>query len=173
MELEKPYFWTSSINNWKYLLNPDAFKEIIIQSLQWLRNNNLIAVYGFTIMPNHIHLIWEQLKMNGKEYPKNSFEKFTAHRFQKKLRSDMSNFLTFFKDDAIDREYHFWQRDPLAVEITSRKMAIQKLNYIHNNPLQVHWQLVSDPVNYKYSSARFYETGVDEFNILTHYMDRF
>ena len=173
MELEKPYFWTSTINDRKYLLKPDTFKEIIIQSLQWLRNNNLIAVYGFTIMPNHIHLIWEQLKMNGKEFPKNSFEKFTAHRFQKKLRTDRSNFISLFKDDAVDREYRFWQRDPLAVEITSRKMAIQKLNYIHNNPLQVHWQLVSDPVNYKYSSARFYETGVDEFNILTHYMDRF
>jgi hypothetical protein len=30
-------------------------------------------------MDNHIHVLWEQLKMNGKETPKESFEKFTGH----------------------------------------------------------------------------------------------
>jgi hypothetical protein len=46
---------------------------------------------------------------------------------------------------------------------------MQKLGYIHDNPLQQKWQLADLPENYKYSSARFYETGEDEFRLLTHY----
>ncbi len=173
MELETPYFWTSTINSWNHLLKDDSYKQIIIQSLQWLCNKNLVAIYGFTIMDNHVHFIWEQLKMNGKEYPKNSFEKFTAHKFQEHLRITGSAKLSRFEHRTVDRNYLFWQRDPLAIEILGRTMLIQKLNYIHNNPLQDHWKLVTDPILYKYSSANYYETGFDEFNILTHYMERF
>ena len=47
-------------------------------SLQWLVQNGLVRIYGDVIMPNHIHLLWEQLKMNSKELPKSSFEKYTV-----------------------------------------------------------------------------------------------
>ena len=58
---------------------------IVINSLQWLVESGLVKIYGFVLMPNHIHLMWEQLKMNGKEFPKNSFEKFTAKRLVNKM----------------------------------------------------------------------------------------
>ena len=51
---------------------------IVVDSLQWLVQKGLVKIYGYVIMPNHIHLMWEQLQMNGKKFPKNSFEKFTA-----------------------------------------------------------------------------------------------
>ena len=51
-------------------------------------------------------------------------------------------------------------------------MAAEKLDYMHYNPLQPHWQLCKDPIEYRFSSARFYETGEDEFKILTHNMDK-
>jgi REP element-mobilizing transposase RayT len=124
-------------------------------------------------MPNHIHLLWEQLKMNGKEFPKNSFEKFTAHRFSKKLEAENPEELKKFRVEASDRKYNFWQRDPLAIRIFSREMAAQKLNYMHFNPLQEQWQLCSSPEEYRFSSAPFYENNKDEFGILTHYMDVF
>ncbi|MCW3107025.1 MAG: gliding motility-associated C-terminal protein [Segetibacter sp.] len=47
---------------------------------------------------------------------------------------------------------------------------LQKLNYIHNNPTQPHWRLCQYPEEYKYSSAKFYEKGVDEFTFLSHYI---
>lgn len=48
---------------------------ITINSLQRLVQNELVKIYGHVKMPNHINLMWEQLKMNGKDFPKNSFEK--------------------------------------------------------------------------------------------------
>ena len=38
------------------------------------------------------------------------------------------------------------------------EFIIQKLNYIHNNPVQPKWSLASSPSEYKHSSALFYET---------------
>ncbi|MDP4264026.1 MAG: hypothetical protein Q8941_15970 [Bacteroidota bacterium] len=45
-------------------------------------------------------------------------------------------------------------------------MAIQKLEYIHHNPLAERWQLVKDPCDYKYSPARYYELNEKNFLFL-------
>jgi len=72
---------------------------------------------------------------------------------------------------ATNKQYEFWQRDSLAFELTKRSTALQKLDYIHNNPLAVHWQLCKAPADYYYSSAKYYETEKDNFGFLTHIMD--
>ncbi len=167
--LNEVYFWTITINNWQHLLRDDAYKQIVMSSLQWLSRKELVKIYGYVIMPNHIHLLWEQLKMNGGEFPKNSFEKFTAHQFLQQLQKANNADLEKYKVAASDRQYNFWQRDPLAVQITGRAMASQKLEYIHNNPLQPHWNLCRVPEAYRFSSAGFYSNQQDEFNILSHY----
>ena len=169
--LNDVYFWTSVIKDWKQLLKNDEMKMIIIESFQWLVKHELVHIYGYVIMPNHIHVLWEQLKMNGKETPKESFEKFTGHIFLKQLRNNNEN-LNDYATEQKDRNYLFWQRDPLAILITDRKMAGEKLDYMHYNPLQPHWQLCKDPIEYRFSSSKFYDMGEDEFKILTHYMDK-
>ena len=172
-ELNRIYFWTITVNHWQHLLMSDHYKMTVIDSLQWLCSRGLVKIYGYVIMPNHIHLIWNQLKMNGKEFPKNSFEKFTAKSLIRQIRQDQPWILHDYKVCASDRSYNIWQRDPLAVNIFSREMAIQKLQYIHNNPLQSHWGLSPTPETYRFSSANFYATGVDEFGMLTHYLEFF
>ncbi len=93
------------------------------------------------------------------------------------MKKSLSDYVTEQKD----RNYIFWQRDPLAIIIRDRVMAEVKLDYMparqshsggHYNPLQPHWQLCDKPEGYRFSSAKFYETGEDEFKILTHYMDK-
>ncbi len=49
-------FFTATILEWKHLLKPDKYKELIIQSLKFLVDNGRVQLYGFVIMPNHIHL---------------------------------------------------------------------------------------------------------------------
>jgi len=164
------FFSTASILKWKPLLSDDAFKDILIQSLQTLTSQKRLVVFGFVIMPNHIHIIWAENDGNGrKESAQASFFKFTAHQFLKKLKKEDAAQLKLFQVNSADRKYQFWQRNTLDIEILSDNMFEQKLNYIHSNPLQQHWQLVDDPVNYRYSSATYYEKNIDEFRILTDY----
>ena len=66
------YFWTATIHKWMHLLDSDLNKQLIVDYLKKLSDEGLITVYAFVIMPNHIHLIWQQNKLNGKETPKGS-----------------------------------------------------------------------------------------------------
>ena len=163
-ELNEVYFWTITINQWQHLLKTDENKMIVINSLQWLVKKELVKIYGYVIMPNHIHLLWEQLSLNGKEFPKISFEKFTAKILVNKMKAGNDAALKKFAVTASDREYNIWLRNPLAIKIFSRELAAQKLEYMparlvsgHLNPLQPHWLLCTNPAEYRFSSAKFYE----------------
>ena len=59
---------------------------------------------------------------------------------------------------AANKKYELWQRDSLSVEIYSREVAMQQLQYIHFNPVSGKWKLAKDDLDYYYSSVRFYET---------------
>ncbi|HEX7846549.1 MAG TPA: transposase [Chitinophagaceae bacterium] len=160
------YFWTATINQWKHLLGPDKYKDVIVDSLQYLSDAEKVDVFAFVIMPNHLHLIWRTNEPNGKESPQGSFLKYTAHQFQKMLRNERGNKLDGYAVNAPNKNYEFWQRDPLAIRLFTHKVAVQKLKYIHNNPLAEHWQLAKDPCDYKYSSARYYELDEKNFPFL-------
>jgi putative transposase len=108
MELGKIYFYTATITKWRNLLESEKYKLLILSSLQYLVKSGKIAVYGYVIMPNHIHLIWELLEINGKEYPNASFMKYTSHLIQKDLRINHPKLLEEYKVDLETRKYHFW-----------------------------------------------------------------
>ncbi len=167
------YFWNATINNWQRLLYKDDFKDIIVNSLIYLTEKNKIEVFAFIIMPNHIHLIWRIKEMNGKEMPHVSFLKNTAHEFKKKLKVENINWLEKFSVNAPNKEYEFWQRDSLAIDIYTRFVAFQKLDYLHNNPLAIHWKLAKEPADYIYSSAKYYETVENRFLFIKDLRDEF
>ena len=85
---------------------------------------------------------------------------------KKMLKKESKNLLLPFRVKAANKEHEFWQRDSLAIPIYNRKTALQKLKYIHNNPLAEHWQLSKHPCDYEYSSARYYELSDKRFNFL-------
>ena len=106
--------------------------------------------------------------MNNKEKPDASFMKFTAHEFLKDMRITNPDELEFYRVELISRDFLFWQRDSLSIDLFTPSVFEQKIEYIHNNPLQEKWNLAKEPQDYKYSSAKFYETGIDEFSFLNH-----
>lgn len=158
------YFWTATIHKWVHLLNEDSKKQLIVDQLKELSLKEFISVFGLVIMPNHLHLIWSQNKMNGKENPKSSFLKYTSHTFLKQLKLEGKAWQ--YKVNASNKEHEIWQRDSLGVEIYSRNVARQKLDYIHANPVSGKWLLAKDDISYHFSSAKFYETGIDDFGFL-------
>jgi REP element-mobilizing transposase RayT len=88
INLGEIYFWTATINNWHKLLLQDKYKDIVIESLQYLSDNNKVDVFAFVVMPNHIHLIWRTKELNRKETAQGSFLKYTAHAFKKLLKKE-------------------------------------------------------------------------------------
>lgn len=163
--LHKIYFFTASIHKWKNLLQDDSNKNLIIEYLKLLSHKKFIVVYGFVIMPTHIHIVWKQINKNGKETPKGSFLKFTAHEFLKKLKE--AGISKEYEVVASNKKHQIWQNDPLSIEIYSLKVAKQKLDYIHFNPVRGKWKLSKDELDYYYSSAKFYESGIDQFGFLS------
>ena len=123
IEIGEIFFWTATINNWQRLLLQDEYKNIIINSLSYLSESGKIDVFGFVIMPNHIHLIWRINAMNGKETSQGSFLKYTAHEFKKLLKTDKGNSPASFAVNAHNKDYEFWKRDSLAVHLFSKEIA--------------------------------------------------
>ena len=58
-----------------------------------------------------------------------------------------------------------------AKPIFSDKFLMQKINYIHNNPVSGKWHLAKDIVSYEHSSASFYGPGITQHFLPAHFRD--
>jgi len=173
-ELEEHFkigFYTATILEWKNLLRPDKYKQIVINSLRFLSKERRVRIYGFVIMPNHLHLLWRIERPWRLAMVQRDFMKYTGQMIKFDLEQNHPRVLEQFYVGAKDRTYQFWERNSLTKYLSSREIVEQKLDYIHNNPVQGKWMLSQDPLNYQYSSARFYENEDKEFEFLTHYME--
>jgi REP element-mobilizing transposase RayT len=166
-----PQFFTATILDWKPLLKEDKYKDIIVSSLRFLVDNKRVKVFSFVIMPNHLHIIWQIQPGHEREEVQRDFLKYTAQKIRFDLMDNNPELLKEFEVVATDRKYQFWERNTLSIDLYSRDTLIQKLQYTHRNPVHERWTLSSVPEGYHYSSALFYETGVDNWNFLTHYVD--
>ena len=92
-----------------------------------------------------------------------SFMRFTAQQMKFRLQKEDPGLLATFKVVAKDREYQFWKRNSLSVDLFTTKVFEQKLAYIHYNPVKA--GLCQLPEEYHYSSARYYEFGIDDFGL--------
>jgi REP element-mobilizing transposase RayT len=164
-------FFTATILEWKHLLKPDKYKDIILGSMRFLVEHKRVKVYGFVIMPNHLHLLWKMEGPHKREDVQRDFLKFTAQQIKYDLTRNHPAVLEKFRVGAKDRQYQLWERNPLSIYCYSIAVTEQKLGYMHRNPIQEKWQLTALPEEYRYSSARFYSENKDEFGFLTHYLD--
>lgn len=127
-----------------------------------------IELNVFCIMSNHIHLIWQIQTGYERDAVQRNFLKFVSQTIQRDLKKDHPKVLERIYVNAKDRKYQFWKRNPLSIDLWSKEVFIQKMEYVHNNPVTA--GLCHQPEDYKYSSTKFYESGIDEFGILTHWM---
>ncbi len=116
-------FFTATILNWYHLLEDEKYKELIMNSLKYMVEKEKIILSAFVIMPNHIHLVW---KINNKlklQDIQRDFLKFTAQLIKNDLLINNTNILDKFYVGLKDREYQFWQRNPLTIELFTEKVA--------------------------------------------------
>lgn len=142
-----------------------------MDSLSYLVQKGKVKLFGFVIMPNHIHLIW---RIDDRYRPSDiqrDFLKYTAMAIKRDLEVHHPAVLQRFRVDARDRKYQIWERNALSINIYKRNVLLQKLDYIHANPLQAKWQLCDTPEEYRFSSAGFYLKNESEWPFISHYIE--
>jgi REP element-mobilizing transposase RayT len=161
-------FFTATCLNWLPLLKPEQHKQIILNSLQFLVSDKRVWLYGYVVMPNHVHILWrkqdEWLNKNVQQH----FSKYTAQQLKFNLSENYPHLLPRFKSTQDDRAYQFWERRPYKATMYNRLVMEQKLDYIHDNPVKA--GLCSLPEDYIFSSAAFYLCN-NSNDLLTHYME--
>ena len=156
-----PQYFTTTINEWKHLLSDDSHKEIIVDSLKFLVTDNRIVLNAFVIMSNHLHTIWQPLPDFTPSDIQASFMKYTGQQLKRSLIKNNSSMLNDFKVNKYDLEYQVWKREPLRIELRTPAVFNQKFDYLHFNPVKAGFCI--NPEDYYYSSASFYNDGIDSF----------
>ena len=157
MSLARKYdliFFTATVLEWKQLLAADEYKDIIMDSLSFMVREKRIQLNAFVIMNHHVHFIWQALPPHTPNKVQLSFMKFTAQTMIFNLKDRNPELLKDHYVGAKDRKYQIWERNPLSVGIWTEAVLKQKLDYIHNNPVEAGF--CSRPEEYQYSSAGIY-----------------
>jgi REP element-mobilizing transposase RayT len=121
-----PQFFTATILEWKHLLKDDKYKEVILDSLRFLVNEQRAIVNSFVIMRNHIHLIWQAVNGFTPEQNQHSLLKYTAQQIKFDLQHSNPQLLEEFRVNAKDRIYQFWERNSLSIDLYSEEVYLQK-----------------------------------------------
>jgi len=143
------HFLTFSVYHRRRLLDMDQPKKIVLGVLNDQLRQYSARCVGFVIMPNHVHaLIW--LPEPGNLIPfLSNWKRLSSHAIREWYREHAPNYF-----QSIDEGEHFWQPKYYAFEIYTAKKLLQKLDYIHSNPIKA--KLVERAVDYRWSSARWY-----------------
>ena len=162
-------FVTITCLNWKPFLKNDYHKQIIVEALQRRIAKDEISIYCYVIMPNHMHFLWQLHDGIIREDFQRDFLKFTARSILAFMKMNDDELHQDTIVQTSDRKHQVWERNALRIDIYSEKVFQQKMTYIHKNPFAKRWKLARFPEDYKYSSARYYQQGIDTCGIVTDY----
>ncbi len=147
---------TCSVVKWLPLFGKPKIAEIVIESLNYMQSHDRMKTHAYVIMENHIHLIASSSSL-GKEIGK--FKSYTARMIIDHLQVNRTGLILKELEYARaqhkkDRTYQFWREGSHPQLIQSEEMPVQKIEYIHNNPVARGY--VDDPIHWRYSSAHDY-----------------
>ena len=152
-----PYFVTCSVVNWLPIFSNPAIAGVVLDSLRFLHEHRRLALHGYVLMENHLHLIGsspDMIKEIG------DFKSYTARTcidwFQSHDRQWVLEQLQYHNaPHKVGQEYQLWQEGYHPELIQGEAMLLGKLEYIHNNPVKRGY--VDDPAHWRYSSCRNYQ----------------
>ncbi len=160
---EHLYFITTRAVQRAHLFQRDVMKQIIIDSFDFMHTHRWLELYAFVVMPKHIHIMVRCLADHPVSDVVRDFKKHTSKQIIKHYETEQNERALRFLREAVKRpekqEHAVWEDDYQAKDVYSPEFLKQKIDYIHNNPLQPHWRLVEQPEDYTWSSARFYLLG--------------
>jgi putative transposase len=139
------HFITSSCYQRQPLLNSAVRRDLFLQVLEQARQDYRFVVVGYVIMPEHFHLL---ISEPDKGDPSVVMQ-VLKQNFAKRVLKDIPRY------GSGDR--HIWQSRFYDFVTWSEMKRIEKLRYMHNNPVKR--GLVSEPEQWRWSSYRHHAYG--------------
>ena len=140
------YYLTLTIQRWYYLFDRHNRWEILADSLRYCIDTKGVELNGYVFMLNHLHLIVTSPDVSGFI---RDFKKFTSKKFKENLQNNEPTVLPLFLNEA--EQYSFWMESNAPKKIESTGFYLQKLKYIHENPVKKGY--VACPAHWLWSSA--------------------
>lgn len=162
----KLYFITFATVEWIDVLTRWQYKDLVLDSIRHCQKEKGLEVYAWCIMSNHLHMIIGTEGKNKMEDIVRDFKKYTSVHICKAIENNQQEsrkkwMLWMFGQIASKSpkhvKYAFWQNNYHPIELATNQMMEQKLDYIHQNPVEA--RIVLEPHHYLYSSALDYTGG--------------
>jgi putative transposase len=155
-EKEQPHFLTCTVVGWLPVFTRSETVQIVLDSWRFLQAENRLTLYGYVILENHLHLIASSPDLS-KEIK--NFKSFTARQIidllELRRAKELLDQLQWRKARyKVESRYQLWQEGSHPQQIQDEEMMLQKLEYMHNNPVERGY--VDEPAHWRYSSARNY-----------------
>ena len=153
------YFLTFTVVDWIDVFTRPELANVVIDSLRHCQKEKGLDIYAWCIMSSHVHLIASAGVNGDLSNIMRDMKKFTSKQIVKTIidipesRREwlLDKFVFVGKHNPKIKEYKFWQDGIHPIEIYSEKFFRQKLDYIHENPVEA--GLVWEAWQYRYSSA--------------------
>lgn len=151
-----PHFLTCTVVAWIPLFNNTDLIDILYATLRFMQKHNRLIIHAYIIMDNHLHFVAASENLS-KEI--GNFKSYTARRIIDTLKENKENRVLeqLARAKALhktDRQFQVWQEGSHPQVIQNKAMMMQKIEYIHHNPVKQ--GLIDNPVQWKYSSAANY-----------------
>jgi len=155
------YFVTFATVGWVDVFTRKLYKDILLDSIKHCQKEKGLAVYGWCVMSNHVHMIVRS-GTNDLSGTLRDLKKFTAKKLITTIKQENESrrewmlkiFETAGSKNSNNKTYQFWRQDNKPIEVFSNALIDQKLAYIHNNAVE--GGIVENPEDYLYSSAGDY-----------------
>lgn len=154
------YFISFATVYWIDVFTRQQYLSILEESMQYCRKEKGMEVYAYCFMPSHLHFIFRDSNENPTALLRD-FKKHTSRQLLKAIEENplesRKEWLLWMFERAGKKKgnvskYQFWQHHNKTIELWSTAVIKQKLDYIHNNPVEAGF--VTEPTQWKYSSAR-------------------
>jgi putative transposase len=161
---DKAYFVSFATIHWVDVFIRREYKEVILDSLKYCMEHKGLELYAWCIMSSHLHLIigtsgakMEDIMRDMKRHTsKTLLDAIKNNPTESRREWMMWMFERAGKRNPNNEKYQFWQQHNKPIELSNPEMTRQKLDYLHENPVEAGF--VEHPWEYLYSSARDYQT---------------
>jgi putative transposase len=161
-DIDKAYFVTLTVVGWVDVFTRRNHKLLLIESLKYCQQNKGLVIFGYCLMPSHLHMIVRSEGEHTLSDILRDFKKYTSKAIIKQIEQEPESrrewMMELFAKAGVPlkkiKDYKFWQDGNQAKEIFGNEFLFEKLGYIHYNPVEE--MIVSQPEDYLFSSARNY-----------------